>query len=75
MQYKGGITGDGEMTGFGTYIFPDLSSIEGTWNKNRPLLNPNFVEPSGFKWKGLNSDIGKVCNFQLQLDLFELYLN
>lgn len=48
------------MNGFGTYIFPDSSSVEGTWKKNKPLINSNFVEPLGYKWKGLNSDIEKV---------------
>ncbi|XP_033219496.1 phosphatidylinositol 4-phosphate 5-kinase 4-like isoform X1 [Belonocnema kinseyi] len=63
MQYKGGINVNGEMNGLGTYIFPDSSSVEGTWNKNKPIVNTNFVEPLGYKWKGLNSDIEKEILF------------
>ncbi|XP_033219497.1 phosphatidylinositol 4-phosphate 5-kinase 4-like isoform X2 [Belonocnema kinseyi] len=51
MQYKGGINVNGEMNGLGTYIFPDSSSVEGTWNKNKPI-EILFI-PGNHFWKEL----------------------
>lgn len=60
MQYKGEINTDGEMAGYGKYIFPDKSSIEGNWKKNEPFSKFKFVEPSGFSWNALKSNNKKV---------------
>ncbi|XP_024936408.1 uncharacterized protein LOC112493749 isoform X2 [Cephus cinctus] len=50
MRYRGGIDVEGALNGHGIYTFPDGSSVDATWQENKPILNVIYREPLGFVW-------------------------
>ncbi|XP_011349331.1 uncharacterized protein LOC105286230 isoform X2 [Ooceraea biroi] len=49
-QYKGELDADGAMSGMGTYIFPDGSSLTARWSRNRPVSDVVYRQSLGHAW-------------------------
>ncbi|KAH0949961.1 hypothetical protein HN011_007936 [Eciton burchellii] len=49
-QYKGEIDANEEMSGTGTYIFPDDSTLTATWSGNKPVSDVVYKQPLGDAW-------------------------
>ncbi|XP_050448283.1 uncharacterized protein LOC126849918, partial [Cataglyphis hispanica] len=49
-QYKGNIDKNSWMSGLGTYIFPDESSLTAFWSQNKCISDVIYQEALGYKW-------------------------
>ncbi|KAL2730875.1 phosphatidylinositol 4-phosphate 5-kinase 6-like [Vespula squamosa] len=49
-RYNGGINTNGQMSGKGTYYFPDDSSINAIWYENKPVSDITYQDSFGYVW-------------------------
>ncbi|XP_078047331.1 uncharacterized protein LOC144475372 [Augochlora pura] len=76
-EYRGNIDSNGTMNGWGTYMFPDGSSLEAIWFSNIPLADIIYREPLGYKWilEELSSQMITLSSGNHFWDDMMLYLN
>lgn len=60
------------MSGRGTYIFPDGSSLSALWSHNKPLLDVVYTEPLGHEWTTelISDNVGVYKHINLYIYIY-----